>query len=82
MPLSLDKSGTILLFRTEEWLMWYCSFGRDVPGPRISLCVQVIYFSPVLRQPVTSLKLVAFTSKNVEQAKLHQASVKNLHCFV
>lgn len=31
-------------------------------------CVRFIYFSPVVRQPVTSLKLVTFTSKHVEQS--------------
>lgn len=33
---SPDNRGTISLFPTEDWLVWYYSFGHDVPGPRIS----------------------------------------------
>lgn len=51
----------------------------QVPG---SLYVQFIYFSPVVMQPGISLKLVAFDSKDVEQAEVHQANMKNLHCCV
>lgn len=78
---SLDKSGTISLVPSEEWLMWYYSLGMmfQVPG---SLYVQFIYFSPVVIQPGISLKLVAFDSKDVEQAEVHQANMKNLHCCV
>lgn len=61
MPLSLDKSGTVSLLPPRRGTALSGTMSQGL------FCVQLIYFSPVVREPVTSVKLVTLTSKHVEQ---------------
>lgn len=74
MPLSLDKTGTISLFLTEERLVWYYCYGQGVPGLRSSsLCN--IYASHLLWGDLLSVESWQLL------AEVYWGNVKNLSCF-
>lgn len=80
MPLSLHKRRTISLFPTEEWLLpLSCTI---LSGMTFQVPGSLLYVIYII---LTCCKATCYwfkVSSFYQQSEVHQASMKNLHCFV